>query len=92
MREVIRHHAINIGADQIKLSMSGEEVCTQLRFLTPMILTLLRSQKFVLLKTAIFPTRRQLLVSTKLTSWAVACAPTLVLEIPLKCAFVMVLM
>lgn len=27
MREVIRHH-INIGVDQIKLSMSGEEVCS----------------------------------------------------------------
>jgi septum formation topological specificity factor MinE len=26
MREVIRHH-INLGVDQIKLSMSGEEVC-----------------------------------------------------------------
>lgn len=26
MREVIRHH-IKLGVDQIKLSMSGEEVC-----------------------------------------------------------------
>lgn len=26
MREVIRHH-IDIGVDQVKLSMSGEEVC-----------------------------------------------------------------
>lgn len=27
MREVIRHH-VDIGVDQIKLSMSGEEVCS----------------------------------------------------------------
>lgn len=26
MREVIRHHAVDIGVDQIKLSMSGEQV------------------------------------------------------------------
>lgn len=30
MREVVRHH-VDIGVDQIKLSMSGEEVCDELR-------------------------------------------------------------
>ena len=34
MRQVIRHHAVTLGADQVKLSMSGEEV----RFLLTAIL------------------------------------------------------
>lgn len=27
MRNTVRHHAVDIGADNIKLSMSGEEIC-----------------------------------------------------------------
>jgi imidazolonepropionase-like amidohydrolase len=27
MKETVRHHAEDIGADNIKLSMSGEEIC-----------------------------------------------------------------
>lgn len=37
MREVIRHH-VNLGVDQIKLSMSGEEVCKHY-FIEELILT-----------------------------------------------------
>lgn len=42
MREVINHH-VNLGVDQIKLSMSGEEVCTSKAGLYwRMMLTILR--------------------------------------------------
>jgi len=80
MREVIRRHA-DIGADQIKLSMSGEEVKTsQPRFRFPANIT--RSQKFGQPRTATSLTRKQLRVSMKLTDLGKGFVHMLELVIP----------
>lgn len=65
MRKVIKHH-VDLGVDQIKLSMSGEEVITSPSYLHGRGVDLCyRSPKLDQLRTAILPTKRQLLVSTK---------------------------
>jgi hypothetical protein len=67
MREVIQRHA-KMGVDNVKLSMSGEEVsCDSMLTITPSAeLTMLaRSPRFVPLRIVISPMKRQLLVSTK---------------------------
>jgi UDP-3-O-acyl-N-acetylglucosamine deacetylase len=83
MREVIRHH-VDIGVDNIKLSMSGEEVSRSDGSL-PSIASILtecsRSQRFDQRKIAISPTKRLRPVSTRHTNTASAFAPTLELEI-----------
>ena len=56
MREVIRHH-VNLGVDNIKLSMSGEEVSKCTPSLPPS-LTSLRSQKSAPLKIVTFPMKK----------------------------------
>ena len=76
MREVIRHH-VRLGVDNIKLSMSGEEVR---QIVTPWKAVCLnhnfRSQSFDPHKTAFSQKKRQQHVQTKLTSTANAYALT----------------
>jgi hypothetical protein len=68
MREVIRHH-IDLGVDQIKLSMSGEEVIFPLFYDLKIPLAnrqlISRSPRFEAHKTVISQTKKQQLVSMK---------------------------
>lgn len=86
MREVIRHH-VDIGVDNIKLSMSGEEVSLEigLSCAVPMLIRyprLLRSDR---LKTATSPTKRQRRASMRRTSMESDFVLTLELEIRSRC-------
>jgi hypothetical protein len=62
MREVINHHH-KLGVDQIKLSMSGEEVRAHnlitAQFSTKRLTPLIRSPRFDLRRIAILKTRKQ---------------------------------
>lgn len=59
MREVIRHH-VDLGVDQIKLSMSGEEVLRLAIFSNKCALTrIYRSPKSVQHKTVTSPMKKQ---------------------------------
>ncbi len=83
MREVISHH-VNLGVDQIKLSMSGEEVRASMEH-TPWDKSAnkaFRSLKSGQPKTAIFQTKRPRLVLKRHTSWAEGSVLMLALETP----------
>jgi hypothetical protein len=70
MRSVIQHHAA-LGVDNIKLSMSGEEVsssCLCILDFKQLITMSTRSQKSGLRKTATLPTKRQQPVLMRLTN------------------------
>lgn len=85
MREVIQHH-IAIGVDQIKLSMSGEEVTSLvLSNAQVQLLILLRLQKFALRKTATLPMKRQPPAWKRATSTASDCVPMLAPGTRLRC-------
>lgn len=75
MREVIRHH-IDLGVDQIKLSMSGEEVY-QHPMLLLIMLTVDRLQRFDRLNIVISQTRRQRRALMKLMVWVADFVQTL---------------
>lgn len=80
MREVIRHH-IDLGVDQIKLSMSGEEVRDSKPTLDALLTFAFRSQKPGLRRTVTSPMKKQQPVRTRLTRLDVGCAPMLGLAI-----------
>jgi hypothetical protein len=88
MRQVIQHH-IGIGVDQIKLSMSGEEVGYESAIFN-FSLTSVRSQRSDLLKTATLLMRKLQHVWRQLIKPAVDFVHMLVLVTLSKCAFVMV--
>jgi septum formation topological specificity factor MinE len=85
MREVIRHH-VGIGVDNVKLSISGEEVLDMNSLLQSTLLTCIerlpRSDRH---KTATLPTKRWPLASMKLISMANGYARTPALATPSSC-------
>jgi hypothetical protein len=89
MREVIQHHA-KLGVDNIKLSMSGEEVCEMKISMHDgnFNLTSSRSPRFVLPRIATLPTRKLLHASTRHTSTAKGCVHMPELETLLQCVSV----
>lgn len=86
MREIIKHH-VGLGVDNIKLSISGEEV-RKSRLLFPVGRALnssCRSRRYDPLRTATSQTRRWQHALTKLTSTANVSALTLGQEIRSPC-------
>jgi septum formation topological specificity factor MinE len=86
MRQVIRHH-VNIGVDQVKLSMSGEEVSITSSVPSWLnVLMLSRSLKSAQLRIVTFPMRRRRHVSKKHTASVDDYVPMPEHVIPSRCA------
>jgi septum formation topological specificity factor MinE len=84
MREVIREH-VEIGVDNIKLSMSGEEVGCSVLSSERLSLISHRSRKSAQRKTAISQMKRRQPVLTRPTGWASAFVPMPEPGIPSPC-------